>query len=1165
MKLGKYASTLLAIAISLTLIAVTAVSIRFIYAYDRANVSHHLLTRLQATSGLIELWQRNYLTGVEALAQEPGLVKLVDDLMSKKISAAEAGVTLDQWLRPIYLARGYEGHSIIDPNYLVMLSSSPNYNGKPIATANSRSAVGKTMREGRAIGLPTAAVYQISILDKTAAPGTLYQLACARINKNGKLLATLCLRQDPYHNFFALLSTGFSGTSGEAYAVNREGLIISPTRFGQALVRNKTVTDQPPTYIKGLTARVPTKTKNGTLVTNPKTSPLTKAVSLAMQNGYSNFIDGYLDYRGVEVVGAVKWLPGMDIGIVVEQDAEEVYTPFQFFRNAIIGFTVLAILLINLLVLVMARGRKSLAEREERMRAFLDNFPGLAHMRDASGNFLVANKQLESFINTPRSKIIGEGSSALYRAPQHFVKQLDAEHQEVIRTGQVVEIVKEVAGFSYTDMKWMKIIRFPIHDPETSEVYAVGTILMDISEQTRNAQELDSIRVNLEHIVTQRTGQLEAAKLEAEQAARAKSDFLANMSHEIRTPMNAIIGLSHLATLVSDDPKLRSYLERIHQSSTHLLSIINDILDFSKIEVGRMTIENTEFSLEEMLDNALGLLWDRADAKGLELLLDIDTNLPDRLKGDALRIGQILINFTSNAVKFTETGTVLVKVSKVSESARNVRVRFDVQDTGIGIPAENFNQLFKPFHQLDTSSTRRFEGTGLGLTISKNLIELMGGELDFRSQPAVGSVFSVELNLVKGSTQEISKSPAITQGKRALVVDDNPQARNILANMLRVLGLEVTSVQSVSDATALITGQAANIFDLIFLDWKMPGLSGLEAAEQIHKLPNTQNTKFVLLCAHNKHDIGANAESLFAAIIGKPVLPSILQDAVIKLFKNNHSRADHATQLDLNNYQNLTGSRVLLVDDNDINQDVVKELLSLVQVESITAANGKEALELLENTPVDMVLMDVQMPIMDGIEATRRLRAQERFDQLPIIAMTAGALEGDRERCLSVGMNDYISKPIYPEILYTILLRWYNRRAPAIAVPQPATQASSANVTRVLSRLYRISGLDVDQALDRLLHNETLYLKLITRFIQERSTMADVIEAAIAAKNLTEASSHAHSFKSLAGTIGAVELQALALQIELELNQEKDVTHLLQSLRVSLDNLISDLKTGLSL
>lgn len=1169
--LGKYTPLLVSICISILLITVSSLSVRSIYLNDRENISHHILTRLQATTGLLELWQHEYLVGVDAVAEDKELIELVDNLIQGKISAEAVGAKMDQWLRPIYLGRGYEGHSIITPELLIILSSSPSVTGKPVISAISREVITKALREGSAMGRPTETAYNVRMLDRIVDPGTLIQLGCAHINKDDKLLGVLCLRQDPARNFFPMLSTGFSGTTGEAYAVDRQGNILSPTRFGQAIALNKTTTSEAPSYVKGLQARVPSKTRTGTFINGTKNNPLTQGFALAMQKGESGFIDGYPDYRGVKVVGAVKWLPSMDIGIVVEQDANEVYGPFHVATNAIIGLTTLTIILINVLMLVLIRSRKSLAEREHSMRTFLDNFPGLTHMRDREGRFLIANKQMEEFLHVPRNELIGKSNDVL-KLPHKYINQLNHDHEEVLRTGQVVETVKQVNDIRYGEVEWIKTIRFPVFDQETQSVSAVGTILMNITEQTYNAQELDAIRVNLEKMVAQRTAQFEAAKLDAEQAAQAKSDFLANMSHEIRTPMNAIIGLSHLATLVSDDPKLRSYLERIHQSSQHLLSIINDILDFSKIEAGKMTLDTADFSLEQSLDNLLTLLWDKADAKGLELLLDIDPNLPDKLNGDALRLGQILINFASNAVKFTEAGNVLVRARKLSESDTHVNVGFDVQDTGIGIPAEDFEQLFKPFHQLDTSSTRRFEGTGLGLTISKNLVELMGGELKIESEPGIGSTFSVTLSLAKSAApKETPFDTSSLQTKQVLLVDDNAEARAILEKQLRSLALNVTSVDSGAAALNLIHPQdgEAKIFDIILLDWKMPGLSGIETAEQIRLWPLAPQTKLVLLCTHNKQAIGANAEVLFDALISKPVIASELYETVSGLFKNTYVRTEQNTTLDLSAYKKLAGCRVLLVDDNNINQDVVKELLYLIKAKVTTANNGQEALALLDAQAFDLVLMDVQMPVMDGMEATRHLRVQERFDRLPIIAMTAGALAGDRERCLSVGMNDYISKPIYPEILYSTMLRWHTQtltQEPSFTPPIKAkAHNSTSESTRVLSRLYRISGLDVDQALERLLNNETLYLKLIKRFVNERRTIADDIERAVTEHNFSQALYQAHSFKSLAGTIGAVELQAIALQIELELQQEKVAEDLLQSLRVALNTMLDELHTSLNI
>jgi two-component system sensor histidine kinase/response regulator len=1171
MKLGKYAPLLLSVSISLLLIAVSSVSVRSIYAHDRENISHHILTRLQATTGLLELWQHDYLLGVHTIAEDPGFVEVVDNLLNNKIDAETAGTKLDQWLRPIYLGRGYDGHSIITPDMFIVLASSPSVARKPVVSPISRDVIAKALREGSAMGRPTETTYEVRMPDGTGPIGTLIQLGCAHITKGEKLLAVLCLRQDPARNFFAMLSTGFSGATGEAYAVDRQGNILSPTRFGQVIALNKTTTrGATPNYIKGLQARVPSKTRTGVMVRNKNNDPLTQGFNLAMQKGESGFIDGYADYRGVTVVGAVKWLPGMDIGIVVEQDANEVYGPFQFSSKAIIGLTALAIILINILMVVLIRSRKSLTEREQSMRTFLDNFPSFTHMRHRDGHFLIANKQMEKFLHVSRNQLTGKNIDAV-NLPTEHINQLNRDHEQVLRTGQIVENIQQRTGASYGQGEWFKTIRFPVFDQETQEIYAVGTIVLDITEQTYNAQELEAIRVNLEKMVAQRTAEFEAAKLEAEQAAHVKSEFLANMSHEIRTPMNAIIGLSHLATLVSDDPKLRSYLERIHQSSQHLLTIINDILDFSKIEAGKMTLDNVDFSLEQTLANVLGLLWDKADEKGLELLLDIDPSLPDQLNGDALRLGQILINFTSNAVKFTETGEVLVRACKIDESETSVKVRFDVQDTGIGIPAENFAQLFTPFHQLDTSSTRRFEGTGLGLTISKNLVDLMEGELHIESKPGIGSTFSIELSFAKSATlKQDSFDTSLLHTKQVLLVDDNETARTLLEKHFRSLALEVTSVDSGAAALVLLEPQngVTKSFDIILLDWKMPGLCGIETAEQIRLQALASHAQLVLLCTHNKQTLSANAELLFDALISKPIIRSELYETIINLFKNTYVRIEQKTSLDLSAYKKLAGCRVLLVDDNEINQDVVKELLYLISAKVITANNGKQALELLERLPFDIVLMDVQMPVMDGMEATRHLRIQERFDRLPIIAITAGALTGDREHCLNVGMNDYISKPIYPETLYGTMLRWYTPTA------QPHSVAPQANIkdiksthesTRILSRLYRISGLDVDDALERLLNNETLYITIIKRFINERGTIVDDIESAIAEQNFDQARDQVHSFKSLAGTIGAVELQALALQIEVELQQKKLTEDLLYALRTALDRMQKELRMSLNI
>ncbi len=493
MTLGKYAHIVLALCISLLLIAVTAVSVKAIYDSDRANVSNHILTRLQATTGIISLWQQEYLMSVRSVAEDPSLADLVDNYQRQKITLAQATTALEEWLRPIYLGRGFEGHAIVDPDMKILLASSPAFVGKQVISQSAREGMHRAFVEGTVMTRPGEVARPLHMLDRIAPPGTLIQLGCAQIKKDRKVIAILCLPQDPYRTFFALLATGFSGETGEAYAVDRDGNIVSPTRFGHSVLGK--AQDGKSSYVKGLQARVPTKSKNGIFKVGAE-SPLTKSVALALARGESGFLNRYRDYRNVEVVGAVTWIPGMDMGIVIEQDVAEVYGPSSLSIKAIVGLGLLATVLIAALIIAQATSRRSLAEREQLMRAFLDNFPGLAHMRDTAGRFLIANKHMESFLKTSRAELIGQTHESI-SVPQRYVNELTNDHEEVLRTGQVVERVKEAKGLHYNNAEWLKTIRFPVFDRQSKKIFAVGNILLDISEQVRNARELEAIRVEL--------------------------------------------------------------------------------------------------------------------------------------------------------------------------------------------------------------------------------------------------------------------------------------------------------------------------------------------------------------------------------------------------------------------------------------------------------------------------------------------------------------------------------------------------------------------------------------------------------------------------------------------------------------------------------------------
>ncbi|MDE2368129.1 MAG: PAS domain S-box protein [Burkholderiales bacterium] len=761
---------------------------------------------------------------------------------------------------------------------------------------------------------------------------------------------------------------------------------------------------------------------------------------------------------------------------------------------------------------------RSLEESARFNRALIDNLPVRVSYWDDGLRLRYANRTFLDWVGAPAWALLGRG----------LAETLDAEQARVCEPQARAGLAGERRTFEYAsrrdDRPYVHQLVVVPDLRDDAPPHGIFVMAFDITALKQADSELR--RTNAELI---------AARDQADAANRSKSAFLANMSHEIRTPMNAVIGLTYLLERDSRDALQRARLAKIDGAAKHLLHVINDILDLSKIDAGKLALEQIEFARDELLGSVFEMVAQAAGDKGIELVLDAD-EMPERLVGDRKHLAQALINLLANAVKFTDRGWVRLRAERLAEQGARSLLRFEVRDTGIGIPADRRAALFNDFEQVDVSTTRRHGGTGLGLALTRRLAELMGGEVGVESEPGQGSAFWFTAWLQQAGPAPSRTDPASLRGLRALLVDDLAEARLVIGAQLERLGLEVEALSDGAQTLARVEAASAagRHYDLMLIDWRMDAMDGLETLRALRRLLGDGMPPAILVTAHGEDSLGEQARAAgFDAVLAKPPTASSLHDALVQALRRGSDapppgprpvgeaeaalRGQHA------------GRRVLLAEDNPVNQEVALALLTNVGLTVEVAEDGRTAVELARTREYDLVLMDMQMPEIDGIAATREIR-RSLGQALPIIAMTANAYAEDRESCLAAGMNDHVAKPVDPPAFYALLLRWLPPHGGAgAAAPQPADDSAASQLHE---RLAGIADLDVAQVMHFVGgRGETLEI-VLRSFVRNYGGGAPVLLEPPCAENLDAWRGVCHSTRGACAVVGAPELARELGEIE---------------------------------
>ena len=935
-------------------------------------------------------------------------------------------------------------------------------------------------------------------------------------NKNDETIGFLIFSYDPEGEFTRILQRGRIGRSGETYAFDKNGIMLSLSRFENELRKIGLIgKSQKSIFNIKLNRQEKEKIFSGEL--NPLVEGKLTKMATSATNGLSSYdMNGYNDYRGTKVVGAWLWNDIYNFGVTTELDFSEAYLSLHNSSNAIDTITFITIGLIILLTIMFVIWKSKTEESQLKTKNHVEALRSIATgviITNPKAIIEWANPAFEQMTGYKLNEIVGK-SMKIFNSGEH-TKDFFANMWNKISEGKKWEgllLNKKKNGQKYYE----EISITPVFNQHGAIANYVA-IKKDITERKKA-----EIAIN-------------KAKIEAENAAKSKAEFLANMSHEIRTPMNAIIGLSDLCLRTNLNPKQEDYLNKILLSSKNLLGIINDILDFSKIESGKLTLEKIPFNIDEVLDNLATVISVKAMDKRLELLFSRDQNVPAHLIGDPLRLGQVLINLCNNAVKFTEQGDIVVGIILKETQDNNITLKFNVSDTGIGITEEQQKKMFKSFSQADTSTTRKYGGTGLGLSISKQIVELMDGKIWVESQYGVGSNFYFEVNLEIDSNNFENIEyipPEQIKDMKALVIDDNDHACEIAKTYLENIGLQVTVKQNALDGINLLES-SKEPFDLVLLDYIMPpGIDGIEAAKRISNSKLIPNTPLlILVTSRGLLDFDQTELQIFDAKINKPLNPSLIFDTLMKVLQIinpiQNSSKTHKKILDHRKFENIRGAKILLVEDIKLNQQVATEILTYEGFKVDVANNGKEAINMIENGDYECVLMDIQMPIMDGLTASKMIRQNKKYDTLPIIAMTANAMERDKQQAIEHGMNDHVAKPIDKTQLFKSLFKHIEHKKRDFTLPDNNNKNNESGI-----KLHHYSKIDTKKALQNLNNDKTFFLKVLSDFYTDHQDSAIQIKEFNKSANYDDAKRISHSLKGISATLAIKTINKISKELE---------------------------------